>query len=57
MGQRLNLEISRGKKPIANAYYHWSAYTDSSYDLARSIINAIPTINEENSGSFPFIAL
>ena len=49
MGQRLNIEIVENGKCLANAYYHWSAYTDSSYDLARSIINAIPTINEENS--------
>lgn len=49
MGQRLNIEIVENGKCLANAYYHWSAYTDSSYDLARNIINAIPTINEENS--------
>ena len=49
MGQRLNIEIVENGKCLANAYYHWSAYTDSSYGLARSIINAIPTINEENS--------
>lgn len=49
MGQRLNIEIIENGKCLANAYYHWSAYTDSSYDLARSIINAIPIINEENS--------
>ena len=31
MGQRLNLEIRRRDtdKVIANAYYHWSAYTES----------------------------
>ena len=49
MGQRLNIEIVENGKCLANAYYHWSAYTDSSYGLARGIINAIPTINEENS--------
>lgn len=39
MGQRLNLEISRGKKPIANAYYHWSAYTESAYELTNQCID------------------
>ena len=33
MGQRLNLEIRKKGKPLANAYYHWSAYTGSSYAL------------------------
>lgn len=27
MGQRLNLEVRDGDKVLANAYYHWSAYT------------------------------
>lgn len=39
MGQRLNLEISRGKKVIANSYYHWSAYTESAYDLTNQCID------------------
>ncbi len=49
MGQRLNIEIVENGKCLANAYYHWSAYTDSSYELAKQIIEAIPTIKEENS--------
>ena len=48
MGQRLNIEIVENGKCLANAYYHWSAYTDSSFRLAREVIKAIPTINEEN---------
>lgn len=38
MGQRLNLEIRRNTDddmPIANAYYHWSGYTESALELAR----------------------
>ena len=48
MGQRLNIEIIENGKCLANAYYHWSAYTDSSFELAREVIEAIPTINEKN---------
>ena len=29
MGQRLNIEIVNGETSLANAYYHWSAYTKS----------------------------
>lgn len=48
MGQRLNIEIVENGKCLANAYYHWSAYTDSSYELAKAIIKDIPSIKEEN---------
>ena len=48
MGQRLNIEIIENGKCLANAYYHWSAYTDSSFELAKEVIEAIPTINENN---------
>ena len=33
MGQRLDLEIRKKGKVLANAYYHWSAYTSSSFEL------------------------
>lgn len=33
MGQRLNIQIQREEEIIANAYYHWSAYTMSSLRL------------------------
>lgn len=45
MGQRLNLEIVEGKEVLANAYYHWSGYTNSSLELANIIINKIITSN------------
>lgn len=33
MGQRLNLGIRKKGKIIANAYYHWAAYTADSFEL------------------------
>ncbi len=38
MGQRLNIEIVDNDKVLANAYYHWSAYTGSSLSLLREIL-------------------
>lgn len=29
MGQSLNIEIWNNGEVLANAYYHWSAYTES----------------------------
>ena len=33
MGQRLNIEIKKDSKVLANAYYHWSAYTSSALQM------------------------
>lgn len=33
MGQRLNLEIRKKGKVLANSYYHWSAYTASAFEI------------------------
>lgn len=33
MGQRLNIEIVNSDGVLANAYYHWSAYTGSAIEL------------------------
>lgn len=41
MGQRLNIEIMKGNKVLANAYYHWSAYTSSALELCKNIIGEI----------------
>lgn len=38
MGQRLNIEIMSGEKTLANAYYHWSAYTASAAELTKIIL-------------------
>lgn len=40
MGQRLNIEIHDNEDCLANAYYHWSAYTMSSASLTSGIIDA-----------------
>ena len=43
MGQRLNIQIemdipdSSESKVLANAYYHWSGYTSSAYELVKYI--------------------
>ena len=37
MGQRLNIEIVKGSKLLANSYYHWSGFTSSSIALLKEI--------------------
>lgn len=43
MGQRLNIEIVKGDPDnvLANAYYHWSAYTSSAAQLTCLIVAAL----------------
>lgn len=48
MGQRLNIEIWNNGKVLANAYYHWSAYSKSAVELARDIIYFIPDVKANN---------
>ena len=43
MGQRLNIEIWNDGEVLANAYYHWSAYTK---DSARLVNNVLSFINQ-----------
>lgn len=38
MGERLNIEILKGDKLLANSYYHWSGFTSSSIVLTKNII-------------------
>lgn len=46
MGQRLNIQIemdipdSSESKVLANAYYHWSGYTSSAYELVKLIADS-----------------
>lgn len=47
MGQRLNIEIKKGDKVLANSYYHWSAYSQSSCEMAIDIANFIKE-NQQN---------
>lgn len=51
MGQRLNIEIWNNGEVLANAYYHWSAYTESAAELVGVALkyiqnNPIPDENE-----------
>lgn len=46
MGQCLNIEIMSGEKTLANAYYHWSAYTASAAELTKIILET-PVDEEE----------
>lgn len=48
MGQRLNIEIKKNDKVIANCYYHWSGFSNSSLELAKLIIDKFDTVHEEN---------
>ncbi len=40
MGQRLNIEICNNTRTLANAYYHWGAYTSSALEYTAEIIDA-----------------
>lgn len=51
MGQRLNIEIWNNGEVLANAYYHWSAYTAEAAGLVGSALkyienNPIPNEND-----------
>lgn len=48
MGQRLNIEVRYDGEPVANAYYHWSAYTSSSLNLLGQVIEAYRSRTEIN---------
>jgi hypothetical protein len=41
MGQRLNIEIVNNNKILANAYYHWSAYSQTSLEMTKKLIEYI----------------
>ena len=47
MGQRLVVKITDNGEELANAYYHWSAYTGSALHIANDIINDF--INNEDT--------
>lgn len=44
MGQRLNIEIKKDSKVLANAYYHWSAYTSSALQMLGDILSGIDEV-------------
>lgn len=50
MGQRLVIHMMNDfDEEIANAYYHWSAYTSSSLSLLKLIADALKLIQEEST--------
>jgi len=57
MGERLNIEIIKNGKTLANAYYHWSGYSNSAVELASTIIKNIEKINSNDSDIFFAIRL
>ena len=48
MGQRLNIEIKKGGKLLANSYYHWSGFSKSSLQLTKKIIDNFEKVKEDN---------
>lgn len=48
MGQRLNIEIHENGKCLANAYYHWSGYTEDALSLTQKIIDYFPSRNNKD---------
>lgn len=46
MGQRLNIEIVSNGKLLANAYYHWDAYTGISLRRTGAILDKLNAIQE-----------
>lgn len=48
MGQRLNIQIEKDKKPIANAYYHWSAYTGTALEMTREVLEKLKEVQNYN---------
>ena len=48
MGQRLNVEVCYDGEVLANAYYHWSAYTSTSVAILEDVIEAYNNRTEIN---------
>lgn len=46
MGERLNIEIEANDKTVANAYYHWGAYTTSAIALVKKMVDYLDTTND-----------
>lgn len=49
MGQRLVITIRRGENVIANAYYHWSAYSQSALALTKSALEKLAEIKSSQT--------
>lgn len=50
MGERLNIEIIKGGKPVANAFYNWGAYTTNSLSYIKDMVEFV---NKENILGMP----
>lgn len=48
MGQRLVIQIEKNEEALANAYYHWSAYTESAIELTNEVLDFLEE-SEKNS--------
>ena len=51
MGQRLNVEIKKGDKVLANAYYHLGGFTSSAMRICYDAINAIKYLKKDKSAN------
>jgi hypothetical protein len=47
MGQRLNIEITKNGKVLANAYYHWSGFTNSAIELTTQILSRFEEVKKK----------
>lgn len=50
MGQRLNIEIHDHKSGglQANAYYHWSGYSETAIELTKQIVEALDKVTDSS---------
>ena len=44
MGERLNIEVVKGNKLLANSYYHWSGYSNCAVNLTIEIVESFEYI-------------
>lgn len=49
MGQRLNIEIVENGEVLANAYFHWSGFTSSSFKTAQQVLDHLDEVSHESN--------
>lgn len=47
MGQRLVIQITENGDPLANAYYHWSAYTETAAEMTNDVIGYLDVADKK----------
>lgn len=57
MGQRLNISIEKNGEVLANAYYHWSAYTGSAAYLTQQICDYFDEAKAQSKSDFELAVL